>query len=211
MFWYLKFNLKEISGRIFFDSKIPDIDEQLFHPSDKSVWEEFYLDAEEAIPWNTPPPRGFPVYGVCYVDADHAGNMITRRSHTGIIIFVNNSPIIWYSKRQNTVDTSSFGSEFIALRIATEMIEGLRYKLCMFVLPINGPADLFCDNQSVVTNVSVPSYVLNKKHDSICYHRVREAHTAGTIRVGWISGEYNKADIGTKITTPTQIRYEFLN
>ena len=57
---------------------------------------------------------------------------------------------------------------------------------------------MFCDNQSIFTNVSIHSYVLNKKHNSICYHRVREAHTAGTMRVGWISGEYNKADIGTK-------------
>ena len=43
------------------------------------------------------------------------------------------------------------------------MIEGLRYKLHMFRVPINGPTDVFCDNQSVVTNVSIPSYVLSKK------------------------------------------------
>ena len=116
-----------------------------------------------------------------YVDADHAGNLITRRSHTGIIIFVNNSPIIWYSKRQNTVESSSFGSEFIASQIATEIIEGLRYKLRMFGVPINGTTDAFCDNQSVVTNVSIPYSVLNKKQNSICYHRFREAHKAGTI------------------------------
>ena len=95
MFWYLKCNLKEISGRIVFDSKILDIDEQIFHPSNKSVWEEFYPDAEEAIPGNAPPPRGKPVYVGCYVDANNAGNLLTRRSHTGSIIFVNNSPIIW--------------------------------------------------------------------------------------------------------------------
>ena len=144
--WYLKCTLKEISGRIVFDSKILDIDEQLFHPSKKSVWEKFYLDAEEAIHGNAPPPRGNPIYVGCYVDADHAGNLLTRQSHTGIIIFVNNSPIIWYSKRQSTVESSRFGSKFIALRIATEMIEGLRYKLCMFGVPIDGPADVFYDN-----------------------------------------------------------------
>ena len=60
--------------------------------------------AEEAIPGKAPPPRGKPLYVGCYVDADHAGNMLTRGSHTGIIIFSNNSPIIWYSKRQNTVE-----------------------------------------------------------------------------------------------------------
>ena len=115
------------------------------------------------------------------MEVDHAGNLIAWQSHAEIIIFVNNSPIIWYSKCQNTVESSSFGSEFIALRIATEMIEGLRYKLRMFGVTIDGPADVFCDNQSVVTNVSIPSSVLNKKHNSIFYNRFLEAHTAGTI------------------------------
>ena len=58
----------------------------------------------------------------------------------------------------------------------------------MFGVPTDGPADVFCDNQSVVTNLSIPSSILNKKHNSICYHRFREAHTAGTIQVVWISG-----------------------
>ena len=151
------------------------------------------------------------VYVGCYVDADNAGNMLTRRSHTWIIIFVNNSPIIWYSKRQNIVESSRFGSEFIALRIATEMIEELMYNLRMLGVPIDGPDDVFCDNGSVVTNASIFSYVLNKKNNYICYKRVQEAHTAGTIRVGWISGEHNKADIGTKTTIPTNRRYKLLN
>ena len=81
----------------------------------------------------------------------------------------------------------------------------------MFGVPIDGPADVFCDNQPVVTNVSIISSVLNKKHNSICYHRVQEAHTTGTIQVIWISGEYNKADIGTKTTIPTKRQYELLN
>ena len=63
------------------------------------------------------------------------------------------------------------------------MIEGLRYNLRMFGVTIDGPSDVFCDNQSVVSNVSIPSSVLNKKHNYICYHRVREAHTAGKIIV----------------------------
>ena len=81
----------------------------------------------------------------------------------------------------------------------------------MFGVPIDGPADVFCDNRSVVTNVSIPSYVLKKKNIYICYHMFREAHTAGTIRAGWISGDYNKADICTKTTIPTKRRYELLN
>jgi hypothetical protein len=40
----------------------------------------------------------------CFVDANHAGNVITRRSHTGILLFVQNAPILWFSKKQNTVE-----------------------------------------------------------------------------------------------------------
>ena len=45
-----------------------------------------------------------------YVDANHAGNTANRRLHSGIIIYVNNEPTIWYSKKQKTVEASSFGS-----------------------------------------------------------------------------------------------------
>ena len=56
-----------------------------------------------------------------YVDANHAGNMANRRSHSGIIIYVNNAPIIWYIRQQNTAEASSFGSEFVAIRIITQI------------------------------------------------------------------------------------------
>ena len=78
----------------------------------------------------------------CFVDADHASNTVTRRSQTGILIFLNRAPIVWYSKQQNTVETSTFGSEFIAIRSAVEHIEALHYKLCMFVIPIEGPTNV---------------------------------------------------------------------
>ena len=136
---------------------------------------------------------------------------MTRRSHSGILIYINNTPIIWYSKRQNTVESSSFGFEFIALRIATEMIESLRYKLRMFGVDIEGSTSVFCDNKSVVTNASIPTSMINKKHNSICYHRVRESHAAGITRVGWISGEYNKSDLLTKTSLSTSRRYDLSN
>ena len=60
-------------------------------------------------------PRGQPAVVLCFVNANHAGNVITRRLHTGILIYVQNAPIIWFSKRHNTVESSSFGSEIIAL------------------------------------------------------------------------------------------------
>ena len=83
-----------------------------------------------------PESLGDPVQVLAFVDANHAGNMKSRRSHTGILIYINQAPIIWNSKRQNTVEASSFGSENIALRICTEMVEALRYKLRCFGVPV---------------------------------------------------------------------------
>jgi len=161
-------------------------------------WTDFYQEASEKIPPNAPEPRGNCVQINAFVDANHAGNKITRRSHTGILIYLNKAPIIWYSKAQSTVETSTFGSEFIAMRIATELIESLRYKLRMFGIPIDGPANVMCDNNSVVTNASIPSSTLKKKHVAICYHRVREAVASGILRVAWIETSQNLADMFTK-------------
>ena len=84
---------------------------------------------------------------------------------------------------QNTVETSTFGSEFVAMRIAVEMIEALQYKLRMFGAPIEGSAYVFCDNEAVTKNAMHPESTLKTRHDAIAYHRTREAVAAGTIRV----------------------------
>ena len=67
-----------------------------------------------------------------WVDANHADNLANRRSHTGFIIFVNQASILWYSKKQSTVEASSFGLELNALRVAVEHVIALRFKLRMF-------------------------------------------------------------------------------
>ena len=86
--------------------------------------------------------------------------------------FLQNALTVWYSKRQNTVESSTFGSEFVAMRIAKDMAIALRYKLRMFGITIDGAADVFCDNQGVVKNMSLPESVLSKKHNVINYHAV---------------------------------------
>jgi hypothetical protein len=60
-----------------------------------------------------------------FIDASHARNQITHCSHTGILTYLNKGLIIWYSKAQHTVKTSTFGLEFIALKTGTEIIKAL--------------------------------------------------------------------------------------
>jgi hypothetical protein len=195
LFGYLK---SHDHSRIVLDASRPTIDERRFLKQD---WMEFYRDTKEPIPPNTPEPRGKSVMVSCFVDANHAGDRVTRRSHTGIIIFVNRAPIIWYSKQQNTIETSTFGSEFIAAQIAVDLIESLHYKLWMFGIPIDGPANMYCDNDSVCSNSTKPKSTLKKKHNTIAYHQVREAVAAGTIRVAWEPTDSNIADMLTKCLT----------
>ena len=61
-------------------------------------WKDFYLEASEPIPPNVPEPCGKCVQLNCFMDADQAGNQITRQSHTGVLLFVCRAPITWYSK-----------------------------------------------------------------------------------------------------------------
>ena len=114
------------------------------------------------------------------------------------MIFVNGSPIKWYSKRQNTVEASAYGSEYTALMIAGEMIEALRYKLRMMGIALDGPANGFVDNESVVFNTTIPSSCLKKKHNSTNYHKTRELVAHGVMRICHEPGVTNSSDVLTK-------------
>ena len=169
------------------------------HPKERAIaMKDLYPDACDEVAINMPEPRGKEVDINVFVDADHAGNVVTRRSHTGVILMCNMTPVLWYSKKQNTIETSTFGSEFIALRIATELIEALRYKLRMFGVKLSGPARVFCDNEAVVKSSTIPESRLKKKHCSIAYHRCREAVAAGKSLIYYEKSETNLADILTK-------------
>ena len=192
IFAYLKHHPR---STMVFDDTIPTFQGERFVKCD---WSEFYPEAKEAVPDNKPMPRGKEVVMTCFVDADHAGCRETRRSHSGILIFVNRAPILWFSKRQNTVEASTYGSELLAMRLSIEMIEGLRYKLRMMGVPLTEECAVFCDNSAVVTN-SRPESTLKKKHAAINFHRVREAIAAGTIKVAKENTQTNLADILTKL------------
>ena len=180
IFGYLKSHPKR---KLFFDPQHPSIVERSFNSYN---WYDFYRDVKEVITEDMPSPRGQSVSMHCFVNADHAGNSVTRRSLTGLLLFVNHAPIVWFSKRQNTVKTSTFGSDFITMKTAVEQIESLHYKLRMFGIPVEDPMNIFCDNGSVFKNRTIPDLTLKKKHTSICYHQSREAVASGAM---WVAKE----------------------
>ena len=143
------------------------------------------------------------------VDASHADDLVTRGSVTGYLILIGNAFIKWYSKRQNTVESSTYGSELVAMRISVEALLEIRYKLRMMGLKFEDTSNLLCDNYAVILNTQLPTSNLKKKHNSVAYHKCREAVAAGIIRTGHIEGKKNLADILTKPKTPSE-HYELL-
>ena len=72
------------------------------------------------------------------------------------IVFVHSALIKSLRNRQNTVESSTFGSEVSALRIARDMIMETIIKLKMFGVPLASLENVFCDNNRVVKDTSTP-------------------------------------------------------
>ena len=157
-----------------------------------------YGDVSEDIPTDAPEPLGGEVVITSYVDANLYHDLITGRAVTGVLHLLNGTPVDWFSKRQGTVETATYGSEFVAARIATEQIIDIRTTLRYLGVPVKKATYLFGDNQSVVTSSTLPHSGLNKRHNALSYHRVREAIAAKILRFFHIDGNKNPADVLSK-------------
>jgi hypothetical protein len=113
-------------------------------------------------------------------------------------MMLNNTPIRWVSKRPKTVENSTYGSELIAPRIATELILEVRFMLRSLGVELDSPAIMLGDNMSVVLNTSVPSSFLKKKNNAIAYHRVIEATAGKVMKYAYVKSHENVSDILTK-------------
>ena len=117
---------------------------------------------------------------------------------------------MWFIKRQKSVKTSTFGSEFTALKQAAEMVKALRYNLIMCKITIEGPTEIFFDNEAVYKDSSTTELVLHKKHHIVAYHMCREEVAAVICRIAKEDIETNLVDILTKVLL-RPIRKKLLN
>ena len=150
-----------------FNCSSPKISDKLFKSYDLL---DFYRDVKEAIPPNMPEPRGPSLSTSAFVDSNLAGNKVTRQSQIGVLILLNKGPIHWCSKQQATAEVNTFGAEFVGIWITVEMVKAMMYKLRVVGVPLDGPTNVFCDNEVAHTNTVIPESTLKKKHHSIVYH-----------------------------------------
>jgi hypothetical protein len=157
-----------------------------------------YGDVKEIIPMDIPEPKGKYVTLSHYFDANLYHDMVTGRSITAILHFLNQTPMDWYSKKQATVETATLGSEFITARTTINQIIDLQITLCYLGIPIQEKCYVFEDNKTVINALSTPHAKLHKRHNALSFHCVREAVASKYVTIFHLPGEYNPADILSK-------------
>jgi Reverse transcriptase (RNA-dependent DNA polymerase) len=157
-----------------------------------------YGNVKECKPHDAPKPLGKFVTLTHYVDANLMHDVSTGRSVTGILHLINKTPIDWFSKKQATVETATYGSEFVAARTCVEQIVDLRTTLYYLGVPVRDMSYMFGDNKSVVDSSTQIHAKLHKRHTMLSFHRVREAVASGMVNFVFINGDINPADILSK-------------
>src|SRR5688500_12308813 len=87
--------------------------------SENYDWTNLYGNIQEELPNNMPQAKGSKVTLTCSADANLYHDRLTGRSVTGLILMLNKTPIDWFSKKQVSVESATYGSEFVAARIST--------------------------------------------------------------------------------------------
>jgi hypothetical protein len=132
------------------------------------------------------------------VDANLMHETISGRSVTRILHMINKTPLDWYSKKQATVETATYGSEFVAARVCVKQIIDVQNTLRYLYVPIRSRSCMFGDNKSVVDSLMQVYAKLHKRHTMNSFHRVREVTAFGMIGFYFLPGDINPEDIISK-------------
>jgi hypothetical protein len=116
----------------------------------------------------------------------------------GGVFMVQETIVGVFSRRQSTVETATYASEFIAGRAALDESIAIRYKLRMLGAPLDGPIWMFGDNKSMINSAAEPAGRLTKRHLILSWHRLREKAAMGIVYYLHIGSKENIADCLTK-------------
>ena len=121
-----------------------------------------------------PQPGGAGFFAGEKIDTDHDAYVITRRSRTGFIVCAKCTPTLCHSKKQNIVESISYGSEFIDMNDCCECLRGYKHRLHMMGMPCEGISCVYGDNQSMLCKAAEPDSTLKKESQSIAHHLIRQ-------------------------------------
>ena len=183
-------------GLIRYRTEEPDYSD--ITPNNFDWCRSVYGNVREEHPRDAPIPRGKRVVLTTYVDANLCHDLTTGRSVTAVMHFLNQTPVEWFTKKQPTVETATYGSEFVAAKTATQQALALRTFLRYLGVAIHGATHMFGDNGSVVNSSAIPHSALRKRHHALSFHYTREAIASKAVDFQFIPGKINPADILSK-------------
>jgi hypothetical protein len=133
-----------------------------------------------------------------FSDSDWAECQVDRKSNSGIVCFFNNAPVMWKSKKQTIVATSSAQAEYVALSLTVKELIWLRRLVESFDIHQDGPLKVYSDSQSAIAMVTNPKLSSRTKHIDTKYHHVKDSVNNNVIKLIYVSTDNNTADVLTK-------------
>ena len=197
--------IKRVCGyvRKFIDFKIrfrvDEPDMSAFNTTNGIDWSKtVYGEHGEEIPHDAPKPLGKSVTLIHFFDANLMHDVLSGKAVTGCLHFANKTPIMWYSKKQATSETATYGAEFSAARTCIEQVVDLRQTFRYLGVPINNISYVFGDNKSMIDSAKFPYSRLNKRHNILSFHYVRSMIAKKFIAINHINSQDNVSDILSK-------------
>ncbi len=133
-----------------------------------------------------------------YSDSDWASDVTTRKSITGFVILLNDTPILWKSQAQRTVSLSSTEAEYYAMAEATKEIKFVLQVLESLNLQVEKPIIVHMDNVGAIFVAENASATKHTRHIESCYHFVCEFIIDGHIKIIFVMSKDNIAYMFTK-------------
>ena len=183
-------------GAIRYRTGMPDVSDLKFAEQDWS--QSAYAGSKEEVPQDMPRALGKSVRLITYGDANLCHDLLSGKAVTGLLHFINKTPFDWYSKKQNTTETATYGAESVAGRTAIEQLRANKLTLHYLGVPIEGASILIGDNKTAVDAATLPESRLHKRHLMLSFHFLKSAIATGAYKYVWADGKDNASDVLTK-------------
>ncbi|XP_061469413.1 uncharacterized protein LOC133378809 [Rhineura floridana] len=134
----------------------------------------------------------------CYVDADHASELTSRKSTTGIVILLHGSVIDWCSRRQAVVAISSSEAEYVSLSTTCNKLQWFEHLTQELCIEVKKPILVYEDNQTCIRLAMSEANTKRTKHISVRYHHIRECIQQGFITLSYCNTNNMLANVMTK-------------
>ncbi|KAK6162091.1 hypothetical protein DH2020_001932 [Rehmannia glutinosa] len=155
-----------------------------------------YLKGCQEVDLWYPKEGGFKIIG--YSDSDYSGCRVDRKSTSGTCQMLGNRLVSWFSKKKNSIATSTAEAEYIVAGSCCAQILWMRQQLRDYEIEEKEIPIIFCDNISAINIAQNPVHHNRTKHIEIRHHFLRDCVSKRKIEISFVPSQDQLADIFTK-------------